>query len=151
MQYKIPQNVQIEDKIVGPLTLKQLITLGIGGGISYAIYVSLAKSYYIETWLIPTLIPTIITLLVTFVKINGINFGKWCFLMVEFMAIPKKRTFVMGGADMYSTTLFAEKVKKVQTGVGEKTKAERDHERLSKIGDITKMLDTYQSNPHPSA
>lgn len=31
MQYKIPQNVQIEDKIVGPLTLKQLIICGVGG------------------------------------------------------------------------------------------------------------------------
>lgn len=29
MQYKIPQNVQIEDKIVGPLTMKQLIICGI--------------------------------------------------------------------------------------------------------------------------
>lgn len=29
MQYKIPQNVQLEDKIVGPLTLKQLIIVGI--------------------------------------------------------------------------------------------------------------------------
>jgi len=151
MQYKIPQNVQIEDKIVGPLTLKQLITLGIGGGISYAIYVSLAKTYYIESWLIPTAVPAIITLLITFVKINGINFGKWCFLMVEFMAIPKKRTFVMGGGDLYNATLFAEKVKKAQTGIGEKTKAERDHERLSKIGEITKMLDTHQTNPKPSA
>lgn len=149
MQYKIPQNVQIEDKIVGPLTLKQLITLGIGGGISYAIYVGLAKSYFIEVWLIPTLVPAIITLLITFVKINGINFGKWCFLMVEFIAIPKKRTFVMGGADIYNATLFAEKVKKVQTNT-EETKAARDHERLSKIGEITKMLDTHQSTLHPS-
>ena len=48
MQYKIPQNVRIEDKIVGPLTLKQLIILGVGGGITYAIYVALARVYYVE-------------------------------------------------------------------------------------------------------
>ena len=35
MQYKIPQNVQIEDKIVGPLTLKQLGILGFGGATAY--------------------------------------------------------------------------------------------------------------------
>lgn len=29
MQYKIPQNVRIEDKIVGPLTLKQLAIVGV--------------------------------------------------------------------------------------------------------------------------
>lgn len=147
MQYKIPQNVQIEDKIVGPLTLKQLVMLGIGGGITYAVYVSLARNYYIETWLIPTLIPGILTLLITFVKINGIPFGKWCFLMVEYMMIPKKRTFMMGGADLYSATLFAEKTKKVQTTSEAQTKAERDRERIKNIGEITKMLDTQTGNP----
>ena len=147
MQYKIPQDVQIEDKIVGPLTLKQLITLGVGGGISYGIYVTLARNFFIETWLIPTLIPTILTLLVTFVKINGIPFGKWAILMVEFMKKPKVRTFVMGAADLYGATLFAEKTKKVQTGAELESKADRDHERLKNIGEITKMLDTIQTKP----
>ena len=147
MQYKIPQNVQIEDKIVGPLTLKQLITLGVGGGITYGIYVTLARNFFIETWLIPTLIPGILTLLVTFVKINGIPFGKWVFLMIEFMWKPKIRTFVMGGGDLYMATLFAEKTKKAQTANDAETKAERDRERLKNIGEITKMLDTVQSKP----
>lgn len=150
MQYKIPQDVQIEDKIVGPLTLKQLIVLGIGGGITYAIYTILAKQYYIEVWLIPTAVPGILTLAVTFLKIGGIPFGKWCFLMVEYLFKPKKRVFVMGGADNYMVTLFADKSKKVQTKDEGASKAERDRERLSKIGEISKALDTY-STPHPAA
>ena len=77
MQYKIPQNVQIEDKIVGPLTLKQLIILGVGGGFTYAIYTILASKYYWEVWLIPTAVPGLLTLAFTFIKINGIPFGKW--------------------------------------------------------------------------
>lgn len=147
MQYKIPQNVQIEDKIVGPLTLKQLITLGVGGGITYAIYVGLAKTFYIEIWFIPTLVPAILTLLITFVKINGIPFGKWCFLMAEYFLKPKKRSFVMGAGDLYSATLFAEKPKTVQTLSETETKAERDREHLEKIGEITKLLDTQTPQP----
>lgn len=147
MQYKIPQDVQIEDKIVGPLTLKQLISLGVGGGISYAIYVTLARNFFIETWLIPTAIPAIFTLLITFVKINGVPFGKWVFLMAEFMMKPKVRTFVMGGGDLYSATLFAEKTKQVQTKTEAENKADRDQERLKNIGEITKMLDTAAQAP----
>ncbi len=143
MQYKIPQDVGIEDKIVGPLTLKQLITLGVGGGISYAIYVTLAKTYYWEVWLIPVAIPAILTLLVTFVKINGIPFGKWVLLLAEFFKKPRKRMFVMGGADLYEATLFAEKAKTVQAKEEAKTKAEKDQERLKNISKISKALDTY--------
>lgn len=150
MQYKIPQDVQIEDKIVGPLTLKQLAILGVGGGLTYAIYTVLASKYYIEIWLVPTVIPGLLTLAITFLKIGGIPFGKWCLLMVEYFFKPKKRVFVMGGADNYMTTLFADKSKKVQTTDEGAGKAERDRERLSKIGEISKALDTY-STPHPAA
>ncbi len=140
MQYKIPQNVQVEDKIVGPLTLKQLITLGIGGGITYVIYVSLAKTYYMEVWLIPTAIPGILTLLITFVKINGIPFLKWCFLMVEYFKNPRKRYFIMGSGDMYQVTLFAEKPKVIAT-THVADKFDRDHEKLKNIGQISKIID----------
>jgi hypothetical protein len=143
VQYKIPQNVQIEDKIVGPLTLRQLIKLGIGGGITYTIYVMLAKSFYIEVWLIPVLIPGILTLLSTFVSIGGIPFDQWIFLSIEFIKNPRKRIFVMGAGDIYSATLFAEKTKKVQTGLSAEGKSARDHDRLQKIGEISKMLDSY--------
>ena len=34
---KIPQNVYIEDRIVGPLTLRQTLIMAIGGGFSYAL------------------------------------------------------------------------------------------------------------------
>jgi hypothetical protein len=149
MQYKIPQNVQIEDKIVGPLTLKQLIMLGVGGGLTYAIYTILASKYYIEVWLVPTVIPGLITLAVTFLKISGIPFGKWCLLMVEYFVNPKKRSFVMGAADNYAATLFADKSKKVQTKEVNSDKLLRDRERLQKIGEITKTLDAY-GKPHPS-
>lgn len=142
MQYKIPQNVQIEDKIVGPLTLKQLITLGVGGGISYAIQVILARHYYITVWILPTAIPALLTLAITFLKIGGIPFGKWVFLMIEYFLKPKQRFFIMGGGDLYSATLFADKKKSEHNKIDETSKADRDRERLQKIGDLSKMLDT---------
>lgn len=143
MQYKIPQNVQVEDKIVGPLTLRQLIYLGVGGGITYVIYNYFGSRYYMGAWLILPFITGSLTLMVTFLKLNGIPFGKWVFLMAEYFFLPNKRIFIMGAGDNYSLSLFAQKEKKVQTGPVESSKAERDHERLEKIGEISKLLDSY--------
>lgn len=146
MQFKIPQNVQLEDKIVGPLTLKQLATLGIGGGIAYAFYIGLAKTYIWVVWAPPVAFFTILTLAITFLKINGIPFGKWCFLMVEYVFIPRKRVFIMGSADVYEATIFA---KDEQKKLDDKqlSKAEKDHEKIKNLGEISKLLDSYGKPP----
>lgn len=142
MQYKIPQNVRIEDKIVGPLTMKQLIILGLGGGLAYVTYVFLAKRYFIEVWLPPTAVIALVTLAFAFVRINGNSFSKWLLLLLEYMLNKRKRTYVMGGGDNYQATLFAEKEKKDHTEEDAmKNKKERDRERLKNISKISKMLD----------
>lgn len=149
MQYKIPQNVQIEDKIVGPLTLKQLIYLGVGGGITYAIYTALATKYYIEIWIWFVLPPALLTLAITFLKINGIPFAKWVLLMAEHFYNPRKRTFVMGAGDNYKATIFAKEEKKVETTDATQSKAVKDQERIKNLGEITKLLDNYGTPQQP--
>lgn len=143
MQYKIPQNVRREDTIIGPLTLKQLVILGVGGGLTYAVYTLLARNYYIEVWLLPTVFLGLSTLAFAFLKFNGIPFHKWLFLGAEYVYNPKKRTYSMGAGDVYAATLFA----KVKEGEEKKTqeemnKAERDRARLQKISEISKLVDT---------
>jgi hypothetical protein len=147
MQFKIPQNVQREDKIVGPLTLKQLLYLGVGGGITYTLYVILAKEFFWTFWIWFVAPPAILTLSITFLKINGIPFFKWVFLMMEYIKNPKKRIFVMGGADTYSASIFAKKEVKAQNGKEEsQEKFERDREKLKNIASISKNLDNFDAN-----
>lgn len=38
MQFQVPQFIETEDKIVGPLTLKQFMYIGAAGGISFLLY-----------------------------------------------------------------------------------------------------------------
>lgn len=38
MRFEVPQFIDIEDKIFGPLTFKQFIYIAGGGGLSYAVY-----------------------------------------------------------------------------------------------------------------
>ncbi|MBU0981794.1 PrgI family protein [Patescibacteria group bacterium] len=146
MQYKIPQNVRREDKIVGPLTLKQLIILGVGGGISYALYVALAKTYVLIFSIGVALVPFLFTLALTFIVVNGIPFHKWVLLLSEYLSTAKQRTFIMGGADIYSATIFAKKTTDQKVAV-KSDEEETKTDKIKKLGEITKILDTYNTPP----
>lgn len=43
MQYQVPQFIEIEDKIFGPLTFKQFLYVGGGAAIGFIIWVTLPK------------------------------------------------------------------------------------------------------------
>ncbi len=43
MQFQVPQFIEVEDKIFGPLTFKQFIYLAGGAGISFTLYTVLPK------------------------------------------------------------------------------------------------------------
>ncbi len=147
MQYKIPQNVRVEDKIVGPLTLKQLISLGIGGGITYAIYIKMANDYIFIAWFIPVAITGSLTAAFTFLKIQGLSFAKWMLLMIEYLKNPKRRYFIMGSADFHTDIFKTHKQsknnKKSKMEKSELNKAQKDGRKLKNIAEISKTLDNY--------
>lgn len=60
--------MKLEGKILGELKLRQVLTLGVGAGISYAIYAWLEPMYYYQIWLFPTLIPITLALLLAFIE-----------------------------------------------------------------------------------
>ena len=39
MRFQVPQFIEVEDKVIGPLTIKQFIFLAGGAGISFLVYV----------------------------------------------------------------------------------------------------------------
>lgn len=68
MRFQVPQFIEIEDKIFGPLTLKQFIYLAGGGGLSFIIYVFL-DSLLLSA--IPIAIIMGISITLAFYKINN--------------------------------------------------------------------------------
>lgn len=134
-QYKVPQNVQREDTIIGPLTLKQLAILGIGGGIAYAIYVTLAKTYFIEVWLPPVAIVTIITLAFTFIKVYDLPFHIYLMSLIEYKILPKKRIWVQRSDKGFIPPQSKKKEEKKVEEVEEKNK--------KTIEELTEILDTH--------
>lgn len=142
MQFKIPQNVQQEDKIVGPLTLKQLIIVAVGGGASYFVYISLSKLYVLQVWLPFTAIPALLTLAVAFLKINGIPFLKFSLLEFERLLKPSKRRFVKGSGEVYQSCLA--QIKPLKTAK-KKINKEEEVKNMKDINELTKILDSQNN------
>jgi len=90
MQYKIPQNLEIADKIVGPLTMRGLIIAGVGGGIAYFAYMKLDD----DTWPFIVVPVVLLTLAIIFVKINDMNFLKWISSLLLLMLTPNRRVWM---------------------------------------------------------
>ncbi len=92
---KIPQNVYIEDRIVGPLTLKQVLIVGIGGGFSYVLYGMLTQAYGALALPLTILVwsPTAIAAVFAFIRINDISMFKLVLLTIEKLNKPTIRTW----------------------------------------------------------
>ena len=139
MRYKVPQDVQRADQILWFLTLRQLIMLILGGGISYALFTNLNKQYdlsQIEQILI--WIPAAIAVALAFVKIKGIELTKFILLLLERLFRPAHRRWVNHGGDPFVSMTTAFTMKK------EKKKAEiRQKEDISdeKIRNLANILD----------
>lgn len=67
MRFKVPQFIDIEDKIFGPFTFKQFVYMAGGAGLSYVLYKTLP--IYIAIILILPIVGLAAAL--TFAKING--------------------------------------------------------------------------------
>ena len=68
MKFQVPQFIEIEDKIFGPLTLKQFIYLAGGGGISFVIYSIIPYVIVALFFIVPVMI---FSAALAFYKING--------------------------------------------------------------------------------
>src|SRR3989338_5471033 len=89
---KIPQNVYVEDRIIGPITLKHLILLGIGAGISYAIFASVQKAGVTNVLVLSVCwIPAVIAAAFAFFKINDLSLFNIILLSVEGFNKPSQR------------------------------------------------------------
>ena len=92
---KIPQNVYIEDRIVGPLTLRQTIIMAVGGGFSYMMFAAIQKTYGSVTIPVTVLvwIPAVVAVAFALIKVNDLSLVRICFLMLERFHKPSTRTF----------------------------------------------------------
>ncbi|HEY6737078.1 MAG TPA: PrgI family protein [Candidatus Saccharimonadia bacterium] len=91
-QYKVPQNVEAEDHILGPLTFKQFIYMMVGGGwaiLCFAVFRTVPFAMVVIG-----LPPTLLFLLLAFFRRDGQDFEHLLVAMVGFFSATHYRLWV---------------------------------------------------------
>lgn len=85
MQFQVPQFIETEDKIVGPLSIRQFVYIVAAAGVSTMLYFS------VPAWLWLTLSVPILGIggALAFAKINGRPFAKFLFATLSFYWKPQ--------------------------------------------------------------
>lgn len=89
MRYAIPQFVEVEDKVIGPLTVRQFIYL-VAGGVFLVICWALAD---LGLFIFLAVITVLVTVSFAFVKINGRPFQIFLSAFTKFYSRPRVRTW----------------------------------------------------------
>jgi hypothetical protein len=135
---KIPQNVYVEDRIIGPITLKHLLIMGIGAGISYAIFASAQKAGVTNVVALGACwTPAAVAAAFAFFRINDLSLFNIILLSLEGMNKPTQRYWspYPGISINLITSQHAKEI------VEATQKAEN---KANKLADITRQLEKRQ-------
>lgn len=142
MRFKVPQNVQREDQILWFLTLRQVIILILGFGISYTLFNGLSKQYDLnQLEVILCWVPAGISAVICFLKIHGISLFKFVLLQLEQLVFrqPRRRWVKHAGEPFVSmTTPFSMKREKKDDPV----KIRQEEFSSEKVHSIANILDS---------
>jgi len=120
MQYKVPQNIDLEDKIVGPFTMKQFVYLIVTGGVIYAWWNYLSKNFidFMPAFLAVALPLGLLGFSLAIVKINERPFEFFLLNLLRFVFSPKRRVWQEGykGEDV----ILMDQAEKAQAGPASK-------------------------------
>ncbi len=106
LRYKVPQDVQREDKILFFITMKQLIILMVTGGISYMLFVSLSEIYILSQIAIAfIMLPFILGCAFCFVRIKGLGLTQFFLLNIEHLLLPARRYWRASSQPLVSSTV----------------------------------------------
>lgn len=109
MQFQVPQFIETEDKIIGPLTLKQFLYIAAAGGFSFIAF------YLLQTWLwlIFTFLIGTIAVSLAFIRVNGLPLPKIAVSALLFYWKPKlflwKKTEKFQSAEFKLPAMYNEK------------------------------------------
>ena len=135
-QYQVPQFIDIEDRIIGPLTLKQFIYLAFAAAILFVFW--FIFKFYI--WIIVALPITTAALAFAFLKINDRPFVYFFLAAITYFIKPRLYIFGSAPAAPQSKVVLekpSESSSAQQSGATEDKKITR-----SKLKDLALSLDT---------
>ncbi len=95
-QYKVPQNVEAEDTILGPLTIKQFIYVVIAIGWGFLCWRVFGVAPVIALFLMLPISGPLLAL--GLIRREGQSFETYFLAMIRFMLVPRQRTWLKDNA-----------------------------------------------------
>ncbi len=89
MQFIVPQFIDVEDKILGPLSVRQFIILIAGTGVLFAAY----RLADFSLFLLEAFFVVVLTFLFAFVRVNGRPFHLFLLNILQTVRRPKLRVW----------------------------------------------------------
>ncbi len=90
MQFAVPQFTDVEDKLIGPLTLKQFLVILVAGGLILMFFSLLKLSVFFFFFAIPV---GLLGLTLAFGKYNGVPMLGYVPLFISYFLKPQVRVF----------------------------------------------------------
>lgn len=136
MQYSVPQFIEVEDKVIGPLTTKQFLYLVLGGVFLLIAWALVDLSLFI----LLAFLTAIIIIPFAFIKMNGRPFEVYLVSIVKYLTTPKVRLWLRdiktSGAKASDVNKRGKMISKAQTQeIGGK------NFNRSKIQELSQVLD----------
>lgn len=137
MRYKVPKFIDMEDKIIGPVTMRQLIMLAVGGGIAYGAYIKMES----PGWLFVAIPSAGLAIAFAFVKIQNMTFFRYVLALTQYLIKPEKRAWVQHEDYLHVPKDLLKQKKKKHT-----RHAKADIEKLKKLEDYVRVVDEEKSD-----
>jgi hypothetical protein len=93
MQFKVPQNIDMEDKIIGPLTLPQFFYLLFGAIIIYILFNKLALHGLMFIFIILAIPIGLFSFAMAFVKVQDRPFPSFVLASIKYITQPRSRVW----------------------------------------------------------
>lgn len=141
MRFTIPQFIEHEPKIVGPLTFKQFIFLGGAGAICFVLYFLIPRPLFI---LASTVIGGI-SLAFAFIKINNMSFVTFVGSFLRYSLSPKMYLWKKGKGkiEVYEPQTAVIKEEILESGPSLKIDGK------SRLNNIKTQIETKSNLPQP--
>jgi len=131
MQFVVPQFIDVEDKILGPISVRQFVILLIGTGLIFAAYRFADFSLFLfEAITIVTL-----TMAFAFLRVNGRPFHFFILNFVQTLKRPKLRIWKQ---EVAKSDLRLPKVAQAS----KTTKTQKPPISMSRLAELTLVVDT---------
>ena len=143
-QFVVPQFIDVEDKVIGPITVRQFIIMLVGAGLIFIAY----KLADFALFLLEGITIAMITFVVAFIKVNGRPIHYFLLNFIQTSMRSRLRVWNRTYSDAELKGYSKEKAPVLPTKIVTKNKV-----RASRLAELSLIVDTggiYEGEREPS-